>query len=135
MPDDLFWTYPLRLEINEDGKTVCDLLDEYKHFLDANQPEHSNSFDQRCNNQPEAARSEAVVFSFFKWNGYDIRVEETGKGGVDFRAQKDDTEIELLPSVPFVEVLVPEIEDYSAGDSYRIRTRWLPDNLPDGAFI
>ena len=69
------------------------LLDEYKHFLDTNQPEHSNSFHQRCNNQPEAARAEAVAFSFFKWNGYDIQVEETGnEGGVDFRAQKDSTE-------------------------------------------
>ena len=32
--------------------------------------------------------------------------------------------IELLPSVPFVEVLVPEIEDYAAGESYQIETRW-----------
>ena len=267
-------------------RTVDNLLDEYKHFLDTNQPEHSNSFHQRCNNQPEAARAEAVVFSFFEWNRYDIRVEETGsEGSVDFRAQKDDTEfvvevtsilretftehsgiperiisgkgysvdpyrvphlirsevsgkakqmsgydcprilvitcehpeyadflhekeafgpamlltsppkleipsgnnitdladslffrfengsivfcresisavllfyiherirseivgllhpkpayhfsIELLPSVPFVEVLVPEIEDYSAGESYQIETRWIPDNLPDGLF-
>lgn len=289
MSDDLFWVSPVRLEINDDGKTVCDLLNEYKHFLETNQPEHSNSFHQRCNNQPEAARAEAVVFSFLQWNGYDIQVEETGnEGGADFRAKKENTEfvievtsirretfaehsgvpenpwasgrgrhvgnydvahlirseasgkadqisgydcsrilviacehpeysiflkksedvgfgadmfltspqvlglpnlddvtylddslffrfqdsriffcresisavllfyiskyhseatgllhpkpaynflIEFLPSVPFVEVLVPEIEDYSAGDSYRIRTRWLPDNLPDGAFI
>ena len=93
MSDDLFWTYPLRLKINEDGKTVCDLLGEYKHFLDANQPERFNSFNQLCHTQPEAARAEAVVFAFFKWNGYDIRVEETGnEGGVDFRAQKENTE-------------------------------------------
>ena len=42
--------------------------------------------------------------------------------------------IELLPSVPFVEVLVPEIENYSVGDSYNIEARWIPDNLPDGLF-
>ena len=271
---------------NDDMRTVDNLLDEYKYFLDTNQPEHSNSFDQRCNHQPEAARAEAVVFSFFKWNGYDIRVEETGnEGGVDFRVQTESTDfvvevtsilretftkhsgapekpisgkgyntnlyevadqilsraarkagqmsgyncprilviacehpeyvdvlhdkgafgpkmfltsppkleipsgnnitdlkyslflrfendrivfcrksisavllfyinkktgseivgllhpkpaynfsIEFLPSVPFVEVLVPGIENYSAGDSYNIEARWIPDNLPDGAF-
>ena len=74
-------------------RTVHDLLDEYKHFLDANQPEHANSFHQRCNNQPEAARAEAVVFSFLQWNGYDIRVEETpSEGGVDFRVQTESTD-------------------------------------------
>ena len=265
--------------------TVHDLLDEYKHFLGVNHPEHSNSFHQRCNNQPEAARAEAVVFSFFEWNGYDIRVEETeSEGGVDFRVQTENTDfvvevtsilrdtfakrygaperpisgkgysvnlygvarqirheafdkakqmsgydcptilviaceypeyayilrdkgafgpkmlltsppkiavpsdnsvtyledslffrfqndtivfcrksisvvllfyiskyyvktagllhpkpaynfsIELLPSVPFVEVLVPEIENYSVGDSYKIEARWTPDNLRDGLF-
>ena len=93
MSDDLFWTYPLRLKINEDGKTVCDLLSEYKHFLDAKKPERFNSFNQLCHTQPEAARAEAVVFAFFKWNGYDIQVEETRhEGGVDFRAQKDNIE-------------------------------------------
>ena len=74
-------------------RTVYNLLDEYKHFLDANQSEHSNSFHQRCNNQPEAARAEAVVFSFFQWNGYDIRVEESpSTGGVDFRVQTENTD-------------------------------------------
>ena len=74
-------------------RTVDNLLDEYKHFLDANQPEHSNSFNQRCNIQPEAARAEAVVFSFLKWNGYNIWVEETPSGGgVDFRAQTENTD-------------------------------------------
>ena len=80
-------------EKNDDMRTVYDLLDEHRHFLDANQPEHSNSFHQRCNNQPEAARAEAVVFAFFKRNGYDIQVEETrNEGGVDFRAKKDNIE-------------------------------------------
>ena len=267
-------------------RTVDNLLDEYKHFLDANQPEHSNSFHQRCNNQLEAARAEAVVFSFFQWHGYDIRVEEAGnEGGVDFRVQTENTDfvvevtsilretfskrygtperpisgkgysvnlygvarqirheafdkekqmsgydcptilviacehpeyadflhdkgtfgpkmfltsppkleipsgnnitdlkyslflrfendrivfcrksisavllfyinkktrseivgllhpkpaynfsIELLSSVPFVEVLAPGIENYSAGDSYNIEARWIPDDLPDGLF-
>ena len=74
-------------------KTVNVLLDEYKHFLNSNHPENSNSFHQRCNSQPEAARAEAVVFSFFKQNGYDIRVEETrSEGGVDFRVQTANTE-------------------------------------------
>ena len=289
MSDDLFWTYPLRLEINEDGKTVCDLLDEYKYFLKIYHSERCKSFHKLCCTEPEAARAEAVVFSFLQWNGYDIQVEETGnEGGVDFRAQKENTEfvievtsirretftehsgvpenpwasgrgvhvddydiahlirseasgkadqmsgydcprilviacehveyqiylkksedvgfgadmfltspqvlglpnlddvtylddslfvrfqngrivfcresisavllfyiskyhseatgllhpkpaynflIEFLPSVPFVEVLVPEIGDYPVGNYDRIRTRWIPDNLPDGAFI
>ena len=74
-------------------RAVYNLLDEYKHFLNANHSEHSNAFDQRCNDQPEAARAEAVVFSFFQWNGYDIRVEETPSGGgVDFRVRTENTE-------------------------------------------
>ncbi len=267
-------------------RTVNNLVDEYKHFLDANQHEHANSFHQRCNNQPESARAEAVVFSFFQQNGYDIQVEETpSRGGVDFRVQKENMDFvvevtsilretfakrygaperpvsgqgysvnlyrvarqirheafdkakqmsgydcptilviacehpeyaeilddkgvfgpkmlltsppkiavpsgnsithledslffkfqndrivfcrqsisavllfyinkrigseivgllhpkpaynfstELLPSVPFVEALVPEIENYSVGDFYNIEARWIPDNLPDGLF-
>ena len=74
-------------------RTVNHLLDEYKHFLDTNHPERFNSFHQLCHAQPEAARAEAVVFSFLQRIGYDIRVEETGnEGGVDFRAQKDSTD-------------------------------------------
>lgn len=93
MPDDLFWTYPLRLAINEDGKTVCDLLDKYKCFLETYHFEHCKSFHELCCTEPEAARAEAIVFSFFQWNGYDIQVEETSsEGGVDFRAKKDNTE-------------------------------------------
>lgn len=86
------WITPIGIEITEGMKTVYDLLDEYKDFLDANHPEHSNSFDQRCNNQPESARAEAVAYSFFKSHGYDVQVEETpGKGGVDFRVQAEST--------------------------------------------
>lgn len=81
------------MEINEKMRTVNHLLDEYKHFLDTNHPERFNSFHQLCHAQPEAARAEAVVFSFLQRIGYDIRVEETGnEGGVDFRAQKDSTD-------------------------------------------
>ena len=71
-------------------RTVSNLVDEFRHFLDVNHPEHSNAFSQR---HPEAARAEAVVFSFFKQNGYDIRVEETStEGGVDFRVQTENSE-------------------------------------------
>ena len=71
-------------------RTVSNLVDEFKHFLDVNHPEHSNAFSQR---HPEAARAEAVVFSFFKQNGYDIRVEETPYvGGVDFRVLTENSE-------------------------------------------
>ena len=71
-------------------RTVSNLVDEFKHFLDVNHPEHSNAFSQR---HPEAARAEAVIFSFFKQNGYDIRVEETPYvGGVDFRVLTENSE-------------------------------------------
>ena len=282
-----FWTTPVRIEMSEGMKTIYDLLGEYKDFLDGT--DRLEPFDDLCCDKPEAARAEAVTFSFFKWNGYNMWVEETpGRGGVDFRAQKDDTEfvievksilretftehsgvpenpwasgrgyhydpyriahrirsetsgaaeqmsgyncprilviacehhefstylkksedvgfgaeifltsppvlalpnlddvtylddslfvrfqngrivfcresisavllfyiskyhaqttgllhpqpahnfsIELLPSVPFVEVLIPGTGDYSAGDFYRIKPRWIPDKLPDGLSI
>ena len=71
-------------------RTVSNLVDEFKHFLDVNHPEHSNAFSQR---HPEAARAEAVAYSFFKRHGYDIQVEETpNEGGVDFRAQAESTD-------------------------------------------
>lgn len=264
MSCDPFWAYPSRMEIDEEGKTACDLLNEYKHYIHANHPERINPFYGLCRTQPEAARAEAVAFAVFKWNGYDIQLEETSdEGGVDFRAQTENTElvvevtsirratftehsgvpenpwesckgfhvdnyevarqiwykalakaeqmsgydcptiliiacehaeyqtylkksedvgfgaemlltsppelaipksisavllfyiskyhakiigllppkpaynfsIELLPSVPFVEVVLPETGDYSVGESNKIRTRWTPDNLPDGSFL
>ena len=279
------WTTPIRIEITEGMKTVYDLLDKYKDFLDGTN--RFESFDDLCCAEPEAARAEAVAYSFFKWHGYDIQVEETpNEGGVDFRIQAENTNfvvevtsilreiytehsgmperiisgragsvspykvphlirsqvsgkarqmseydcprilvitcehpeyvyfldkkepfgpaglltsppkieipggnnvtdladslffrfqkndrivfcresisavllfyiskyyaqtigllhpcpvhnfsIEFLPLVPFVEVPVPAIEDYSEGDVYRIRPRWIPDNLPDGVFV
>ena len=89
MPCD-FWVTPIRIEISEDMKTVYDLLNEYKVFLDGN--DRLESFDDLCCAEPEAARAEAVAYSFFKRHGYDIQVEETpDKGGVDFRAQAEST--------------------------------------------
>ena len=75
-------------------KTVNNLVDEFKHFLNGNHSEHFNAFNQRYNHHPEAAKAEAVVFSFFNQNGYDIRVEETSKnkGGVDFRVRTANSE-------------------------------------------
>ena len=93
MFDELFWWSRFYIEKNKDTKTVYDLLGEYKCFLETYHSERCKSFDKLCSTEPEAARAEAVVFSFFKWNGYAIQVEETGnEGGVDFRAQKDTTE-------------------------------------------
>ena len=73
-------------------KTVYDLLDEYKDFLDGTN--RFESFKKLCCAEPEAARSEAVAYSFFKWHhGYDIQVEETpDEGGVDFRIQAESTD-------------------------------------------
>jgi hypothetical protein len=75
-------------------KTVNDLVDEFKRFLNNNHSEHFNAFNQRYNDQPEAAKAEAVIFSFFNQNGYDIWVEETSKnkGGVDFRVRTESSE-------------------------------------------
>ena len=74
-------------------KTVYDLVDEYKLFLEGHHPERANSFDILCRNQPESARTEAVVFAFLMWNDYDIAVEETPDGGgVDFRVRNGNTE-------------------------------------------
>ena len=83
-----FWTIPIRIEITEGMKTIYDLLDEYKDFLDGTN--RFESFKRLCCAKPEAARSEAVAYSFFKWHGYDIQVEETpNEGGVDFRIQAE----------------------------------------------
>ncbi len=75
-------------------KTVNNLVDEFRHFLNDNHSKHFNAFNQRYNDHPEAAKAEAVVFSFFNQNGYNIRVEETSKnkGGVDFRVRTADSE-------------------------------------------
>ena len=86
-----FWTIPIGIEITEGMKTVYDLLDEYKDFLDGTN--RFESFKRLCCAEPEAARSEAVTYSFFKWHGYDIQVEETpNEGGVDFRIQAESTD-------------------------------------------
>ena len=86
-----FWTIPIGIGITEGMKTVYDLLDEYKDFLDGTN--RFESFKRLCCAEPEAARSEAVAYSFFKWHGYDIQVEETpNEGGVDFQIQAESTD-------------------------------------------
>ena len=85
-----FWTTPMRIEITEGMKTVYDLLGEYKDFLDGT--DRLESFEDLCCAEPEAARAEAVAYSFFKSHGYNIQVEETpNEGGVDFRVQAETT--------------------------------------------
>lgn len=104
------WITPIGIGITEGMKTVYDLLDEYKIFLDANHPEHSNSFDQRCNKGPESARAEAVSHSFLKSHGYDVQVEETpSKGGADFRVQAESTDF----VVEVVSMLREKYTEYS----------------------
>ena len=93
MSDNLFWCSPFYIEIDEETKTVYDLLGEYKCFLETYHSERCKSFHELCSTEPEAARAEAIVFSFFKRNGYDIQVEETrNEGGVDFRVQTESTD-------------------------------------------
>ena len=124
MPCD-FWTTPIRIEISEDMKTVYDLLNEYKGFLDGT--DRLESFDDLCCAEPEAARAEAVAFSFFNCNGYNVRVEETpDRGGVDFRAQKDNTEfvieVKSIRRETFAEHSgVPE-NPWESGRAFRVRT-------------
>ena len=86
-----YWETPIRIETTEGMKTVYDLLDEYKDFLDGT--DRFESFERLCCAEPEAARSEAVAYSFFKRNGCEIQVEETpNEGGVDFRIQAESTD-------------------------------------------
>ena len=85
-----YWETPIRIETTAGMKTVYDLLDEYKDFLDGT--DRFESFERLCCAEPEAARSEAVAYSFFKRNGCEIQVEETSnEGGVDFRIQAEST--------------------------------------------
>lgn len=86
-----FWTTPISIERTEGMKTVYDLLYEYKDFLDGT--DRLESFEELCCDKPEAARAEAVAYSFFKSHGYNIQVEETpNEGGVDFRVQAETTD-------------------------------------------
>ena len=57
-----FWTTPISIEMTEGMKTVYDLLGEYKDFLDGT--DRFESFDRLCCDEPEAARAEAVAYSF-----------------------------------------------------------------------
>ena len=81
-------------ETTEGMKTKYDLLDEYKDFLEDTDPDSLESFNKRLDrDEPQAAQAEAVAYSFFKWHGYDIQVEETlNAGGVDFRVQAESTD-------------------------------------------
>ena len=85
------WITPMHIEITEGMKTVYDLLDEYKDYLDGT--DRFKSFNRLSRNNPESARAEAVAYSFFKSYGYDVQPEETpNKGGVDFRVQAESTD-------------------------------------------
>ena len=89
--------------IDKDIRTICQLLaaktqvpelvDNYKRFLDVNYPNHVKPFSTRLGDQPESARAEAAVYSFFEANHLDVQVEEDiVKGGVDFRCKTDKAE-------------------------------------------
>ena len=91
------------IDTEEDITTICKLLaakaevpelvNNYKRFLDVNYPNHVKPFCSRLQDQPESARAEAAVYSFFEANHLNVQVEEDIiKGGVDFRCKTDNTE-------------------------------------------
>ncbi len=100
---------------------VPTLVDNYKNFLEVNYPNHVRSFCRRLRDQPESARAEAVVYSFFEANHLDVQVEEdVGKGGVDFRCKTGKAEF-----VTEVTGLDPESVTCKSG---------VPNELPETSF-
>jgi hypothetical protein len=65
--------------------TVGDIVNTYCRFLEVSHPDHYKHFKIRLVNDQDAARAEAVVFSWLRANGYKPQIaESTSKGGVDF---------------------------------------------------
>lgn len=62
-----------------------DVLKAYLSFLEVCYPEHKKHFEARLRNDPDAARSEAVVFSWLRAQGLRPQIAESPeKGGMDY---------------------------------------------------
>jgi|GEM_PF-855238 hypothetical protein len=65
--------------------SVAEIVNAYSLFLEVCHPDHHKQFEARLQRNPDAARSEAVVFSWLRAQGYWPQVAESlGKGGMDF---------------------------------------------------
>jgi hypothetical protein len=67
------------------GDTVDEVANAYSLFLEVCHPDHLKLFKNRLRSDPDAAKAEAVVFSWLRWQRYEPHVAESpGSGGVDY---------------------------------------------------
>ncbi len=65
--------------------SIQDVVKEYTQFLASEYPTHCKMFEDRLNADPEAAQSEAVIYSVLRQAGYEVAVQENFvDGGADF---------------------------------------------------
>src|SRR5215510_13919075 len=67
------------------GDTVEEVVNAYTLFLEVCHPNHLKLFKDRLRSDPDAAKAEAVVFLWLRWQRYEPHVAESpGSGGVDY---------------------------------------------------
>jgi hypothetical protein len=67
------------------GATVDQVVEAYSLFLEVSSPPHRALFNNRLKNDHDAARSEAVMFSWLRSRGFHPEIAENlDSGGVDF---------------------------------------------------
>jgi hypothetical protein len=78
------WT-PSEGMISFSPDKIEDVLVAYSLFLEVCYPEHKKHFEARLRSNPDAARSEAVVFSWLRAQGHRPKIAESPeKGGMDY---------------------------------------------------
>jgi hypothetical protein len=103
------------------GHKVEDVVEAYSLFLQIRYPDHHKHFEARLKNDPDAARAEAVVFSWLRLQGHRPQIAESpAMGGMDYLCEPE-----------FEEPFLVEVTALNR-DAVELRSGW-PDKLSEVA--
>jgi hypothetical protein len=91
-PNSRLW-FPEESQRILPGENVEDVIKAYTLFLEVRHPDHHRRFEERLQNDPHAARAEAVVFSWLRVQGHQPKIAESlDKGGMDYLCEPESDE-------------------------------------------
>lgn len=105
--------------------STSQVIDSYKIFLEVKYPTHYQSYSNRLKSNSESAKSEAVTFSFLRFNFDDVKLaEDISTGGADFLCKSNKFEL-------IAEVTCLEAESVAAQSGWKNE---VPQNGSAGSF-
>jgi len=133
---------------------VDDLIQDYAQYLEIIYSDHHKEFIQRLENERDAAASEAVVYSYLKAKGFEVKIGEiVGRGGVDFLCTSEQGNLavevshisrdsisrkstwdDIIPEVPFASSFHP-ITDKVKSKASKKTSQMSGYEMPRALFI